>query len=166
MCERMEHLSGGVVDLTLSHNPSTQLFFPTSMRRFLCVHMWSSCDRTYLYSNIICTPTNRQKHVKNTNRRPVRLDLAKSVPCVVSPILVARTFPVICQLANHVRYTIRPNHKSNEVRRQHREDVEHTPDGAYMSIPPLRTELNDGLGSKCTLISDGSHSPWVAVTQP
>jgi hypothetical protein len=63
---------------------------------------------------------------------------------VVSPILVARTFPAIRQLANHVRYTIRPNHESNEVRRQHREDVEHSPDGAYMSIPPLRAELDGG----------------------
>ena len=28
-----------VVDLAFSHNPSTQLFFPTSMRRFWCVHI-------------------------------------------------------------------------------------------------------------------------------
>lgn len=57
-----------------------------------------------------------------------------------------RTFPVVCQLPNHVRYTVRPNHKPNEVSRQHREDVEHSPNRAYMPIPPPRAELNDGEG--------------------
>ena len=59
-----------------------------------------------------------------------------------------RTFPSVRQFANHVRYTIRPNYKSNEVRCQHREDVEYSSNGAHMSMPPLCAELDVGQGQR------------------
>ena len=79
------------------------------------------------------------------NRNPVHEIEFSGTSCVwYRSVVVTRTFPAVCQLANHVRYTVRPNHEPNEVSRQHCEDVEHPPNRAYGPVPPLRAELNDG----------------------